>query len=147
MWKLIKSMWGNNHSLPSGSAGKDFLKYNWPSFLWAAFILWLCLMPASHLPKVKIPNFDKIVHFSFYFTLSTLMVYGWSRQQSIPWLRKHSIIKIIIIASAYGLSIEIMQELFTNDRHFEWLDEAANATGAVVGTLFAVKLFKELIRP
>ena len=137
-------MSGNNPS--TNSTGNDFLRYNWPSLIWAAIILWLCLMHASSLPKITIPNFDKVVHFTLYFVLTSLMVYGWNKQHSFIWLRKNYIIKIILSASAYGLSIEIMQELFTTDRHFEWLDEAANATGAMVGTLTAVKIFKELIR-
>jgi len=121
---------------------KSFLKYNWPSILWAAFILCLCLAPARHLPRINIPSFDKIVHFTFYFTLVLLMNWGWLKQQSFRSLHKNAWLKIFIIACAYGFTIEIMQETLTTDRHFELLDEAANACGAAVGSLVWVKILK-----
>ena len=117
---------------------KEFFKYNWPSIIWAAFIFYLCMVPSSHLPKVAIPNIDKAVHFTFYMVLTTLMFLGWKRQKAFLWFRQHSLAKIFVIACAYGLSIEIMQELFTVDRHFEWLDEAANATGSLVACLIII---------
>ncbi len=119
-----------------------FLKYNWPSILWAAFILYLCMMPSGHLPRINIPNFDKIVHFTFYFVLAILMYWGWLKQQAFPSLHSRALIKILVIACAYGLLIEVLQETFTTTRHFEWLDEGADAFGAAVGCLFAVKILK-----
>ena len=119
---------------------KSFLKYNWPSILWAVFILYLCLVPSSHLPRINIPNFDKIVHFTFYFTFAILTNWGWLKQQSFSWLHKNALLKIFILACVYGFTIEIMQETLTTDRHFEWLDEAANACGAAVGSLLWVKI-------
>ena len=113
----------------------SFIKYNWPSILWAAFILYLCMMPAHHLPHIAIPNFDKLVHFTFYFTLTLLMNWGWMKQGSFNWLHKRALLKIFLFCCIYGFTIEIMQETLTTDRHFEWLDEAANATGAAVGSL------------
>jgi len=112
-----------------------YLKYNWPSILWAAFILYLCMMPAHHLPHIAIPNFDKLVHFTFYFVLSILMSWGWIKQQTFDSLHTGAWIKIFVIGCAYGLLIEIMQETLTTDRHFEWLDEAADAVGSAAGLI------------
>ena len=112
---------------------KNFLKYNWPSILWAAFILVICLMPAHHIPRIRIPNFDKIVHTSVYMIFAVLTYYGWSMQSSIEGLHQKTLLKIIIVLALYGLSVEIMQETLTTDRHFEWLDEVANSSGAVIG--------------
>ena len=120
----------------------SFLKYNWPSILWAAFILYLCMMPSRHLPHIGIPNFDKIVHFTFYFTFAVLTNWGWAKQQSFGALHKSAVLKIFVIACAYGLTIEVLQETFTTDRHFEWLDEAANSCGAAIGSLLWVKILK-----
>ena len=120
----------------------SFLKYNWPSILWAAFILYLCMMPSKHLPHIPIPNFDKIVHFTFYFTFVLLTNWGWKKQQSFVSLHKNALLKIFVLACAYGFTIEILQETLTTDRHFELLDEAANATGAAIGSLLAVKILK-----
>jgi hypothetical protein len=118
----------------------SYLKYNWPSFIWAAFIFYMCMIPSGHLPKINIPNLDKIVHFTFYLVLSSLIYFGWTRQNSFPSLHNHTLLKIFIVACIYGLSIEIMQETFTTTRHFEWADEAANATGSAVACFFISKM-------
>ena len=120
-----------------------YLKYNWPSILWAAFILYLCMMPAHQLPRVAIPNFDKVVHFTFYFVLAILMMWGWAKQQLFTGLHKNAWVKIFVIACAYGLLIEVLQETLTTDRHFEWLDEAADAAGAAVGLMAWTVLKKQ----
>jgi hypothetical protein len=112
---------------------KSFIKYNWPSILWAAFILVICLMPARHIPKVTIPNFDKVVHTGIYIVFAVLTYYGWTMQRSFSSLHQKALLKIIILLASYGLMIEIMQETLTTDRHFEWLDELANTCGATIG--------------
>jgi hypothetical protein len=68
--------------------------------------------------------------------------WGWLKQQSFDSLHKNALLKIFIIACSYGFAIEIMQETLTTDRHFEWLDEVANASGAAVGSLLWVKIPK-----
>jgi len=67
--------------------------------------------------------------------LGVLTYYGWSMQKSFNSLHQKTLVKIIILLSLYGFTIEIMQETLTADRHFELLDELANATGSVIGTL------------
>jgi VanZ family protein len=119
---------------------KNFLKYNWPSILWAAFILVICMMPGRHIPRITIPHFDKVVHTSIYLILGVLTYYGWTMQSGIAGLHQNTLIKIIILLSLYGFTIEIMQETLTADRHFELLDEMANATGSVIGALIGRKL-------
>ena len=57
-------------------------------------------------------------------------------------MHKSALLKIFILACAYGFTIEILQETLTTDRHFELLDEAANASGAAIGSLLWVKILK-----
>jgi VanZ family protein len=85
-----------------------------------------------------------MVHFTFYFVLVILMNYGWRKQTTFTALHRHTWLVIFIIACVYGYSIEIMQEAFTTTRHYELLDEVANACGAGLGSIFAVKLFKRI---
>ena len=113
----------------------SFLKYNLLSILWALLILVLCLMPGKDLPSVDIVDFDKIVHFGVYVVLALAMYYGWKKQSSFAVLHHNTILKILIITSTYGFAVEIMQELFTSDRHFDIFDALANSTGAVAGSL------------
>ena len=100
------------------------------------------MMPAHHIPHVTIPQFDKIVHTGIYIILGILTFYGWTMQTSFFRLHRKTIIKIIILLSAYGLLIEVMQETLTADRHFEWVDELADIAGSVIGVLMAKAVIK-----
>jgi VanZ family protein len=92
-------------------------------------------MPARHIPRVSIPNFDKVVHTSIYTILAVLTYCGWMMQRGFGRLHHSTLLKVIVLLALYGLTIEIMQETLTTDRHFEWLDELANTSGAVIGAL------------
>ena len=94
------------------------------------------------MPIIKIPNLDKFIHFNIYLALAIMMFYGWKKQNTIPALHQNGFIKIVLLASVYGISIEIMQEFFTATRHFDLLDVASNSAGAFAGSLISVKLFK-----
>ena len=120
----------------------NFLKYNWPSILWAAFILTLCLLPGRDLPSVSIWEFDKVIHFAFYVILAGLMFWGWRKQDAFSALHTNTFLKILVITFTYGFAVEILQEVLTTDRHFDWLDALANSTGAVAGCLISVKLLR-----
>ncbi len=111
--------------------------------MWAAFILWLCLMPGKDLPSVSIWEADKLGHFGVYTVLSCLMVYGWVTQATYSWFHRNTFLKILLITSCYGFAVEIMQDLLTADRHFDLLDALANAAGAIIGCLISVKVFKQ----
>ena len=104
--------------------------------------MYACLTPSGSLPRVTIPHLDKLVHFTFYVVLAGLLFWGWQKQRAFVWLHKNTVLKILIAACAYGLLVEVMQEIFTTTRHFDMLDELTNATGAVAGSLISVKLFK-----
>jgi VanZ family protein len=120
----------------------NFLEYNWPSILWAAFILILCLMRGHDLPSVSIWEFDKLVHFAFYVILSALMFWGWKKQTYFSVLHLQTALKILAITITYGFAVEILQELVTADRHFELFDAIANSAGGIAGSLISVKLFR-----
>jgi len=110
-----------------------FLKYNWPSILWAAFILWLCLLPGRDLPSVSIVQIDKAAHFIFYVILAWLTASGWQKQQQFKWLKQSTWLKVLVITFSYGFAVEWIQETFTTDRHFDIYDAVANGAGAVAG--------------
>ena len=122
----------------------SFLKYNLLSILWTLLILVLCLMPGKDLPSVSIFEFDKIAHFGVYLILALLMYYGWKKQNYFQSLHNNTLIKILVLTSSYGFAVEIMQELFTTDRHFELLDALANSIGAVAGSFLGISLKQKL---
>lgn len=122
----------------------SFLKYNIAAILWTLLILVLCLMPGRDLPSVSIFEIDKVAHFGIYLILSLLMYYGWRKQNSFLSLHKNTMVKILILTSSYGFAVEIMQELFTTDRHFELLDALVNSIGAVAGSFLGISLKQKL---
>ena len=70
--------------------------------------MYMCMIPGSALPKINIPNIDKMVHFTFYFTLVILMYWGWKKQISFQSLYRNTFTKIFVIACIYGFTIEII---------------------------------------
>ena len=123
----------------------SFWKYNIASILWALFILALCLLPGKDLPTIPILNFDKLVHFSIYAILALMMFYGWKKQDLFPALHRNTIARILILTSLYGFAVEVMQEIFTSDRHFDLFDALANSSGAITGSLLGALVKKENI--
>lgn len=97
----------------------------------------ICLMSHRHVPRVTIPHFDKVVHFTLYFILAVLTWYGWTCQKNFPALRANTFIKVILVLALYGLTIEILQGTLTPDRSFDLWDELANTTGAIAGVWLA----------
>lgn len=109
--------------------------------LWGIMIFILCLMPASDLPKVeRIPNLDKIVHFTLYFvlTLSALVTIKLLRAK----IKLTSVIAGFFLAS---LLIEILQAILPFNRSFSLLDLAANLAGLVAGWLIYQVLLSDKI--
>ncbi|WP_034234590.1 VanZ family protein [Arenibacter certesii] len=92
------------------------------------------------LPNIKIPHFDKFVHFSFYFgatILGTMCV--WERTKGRFSLRK-TIFWVVGFAITYGIIIEVLQAWFTSYRQGDILDVLANSAGALLAGL-VVKWF------
>lgn len=110
-------------------------------------ILYLSFTPLTNWPKVTAFDklyLDKIVHVSMYAMLSFLLLRGFFRQQSNHLPRYSILISSILFCAAMGATIEFLQPMLTMYRQFEWLDMAANATGALVGYfLFSLLLKKQ----
>ncbi|WP_394340532.1 VanZ family protein [Mangrovibacterium diazotrophicum] len=89
-------------------------------------------MPASDLPKVeRIPNLDKIVHFTLYFVLSV------SELITIK-LQKTKINSAFVIIGFFlgSFLIEVLQGILPFNRSFSMLDLVANLSGLLGGLLF-----------
>ncbi|MBK7149023.1 MAG: VanZ family protein [Bacteroidetes bacterium] len=122
----------------------NFWKYNWPSILWAVFILLLCLTPGSTLPSFNLFQVDKLAHLVVYAILAMLLYYGWKNQSAFPYLHRQVFVKILAGTFCYGLAIEYMQALFTVDRQYDFDDAIANSVGALVGSLLVIYVLPKL---
>jgi VanZ family protein len=88
----------------------------WPALI---VVVWGELTP--HPPRIEAP--DKLLHFLAYFGLSGIATVALGRR----------VVVIVAVLIALGGMLEILQ-MFTG-RDAEWLDEAANAAGAMSGAL------------
>ena len=100
----------------------------WPALL---LVVWGELTP--HPPRLDAP--DKLLHFLAYFGLSGIATTALAHRRAA--------LAIVIGLIALGGALEILQS-FTG-RDAEWLDEAANAAGAILGALSGL-VFLHLVR-
>ena len=104
--------------------------------IWSIIITVLCLLPNSnfestnaYLPK----GFDKIAHLLFFFVLTILLFYGKIKEQASYQYRSFTVVKIILITSFIGLSIEVMQRYIFTYRSGDPFDFIADMLGVAMG--------------
>ena len=100
------------------------------SVLWAAFIFILSTVGVGlNLPASwwEILSWDKLAHAFVYFVLTFLLYHDFKRKKATStalWLA-------FGIATAFGITMEIVQYTFFPNRYFEVLDIIANIVGAI----------------
>jgi VanZ family protein len=98
----------------------------------------LCLVSFSEKSFNAPENTDKIVHFTFYFILTTLMI------RSKIEIKNKDYLLIIAIAVCYGIIIEVLQGVLTETRKPDFNDVLANSTGVVVAVLLNKYVYKRI---
>jgi VanZ family protein len=96
------------------------------------------LVSFKSVPKVNIPGNDKLVHFIFYFVLVVL----WSLVKKKNYFDLKYNLLIVIFAVMYGIIIEVLQSVMTNNREADIYDAIANLLGALVGfvSIYCMKI-------
>lgn len=94
------------------------------AILFAAAILYLSLQPAGDMAGP--PYADKVQHAIAYGSLTCLTAFGW------PKLR---LTAVVIMATAFGIGVEIAQGLGGQGRILSVFDALANSAGASVSAL------------
>ena len=111
----------------------------WPALIWALFILALCGLPGSAIPELTFLDWlkpDKIVHLVLFGVLSFFLIRGFTGLDvNSIWTNNPKIVSIVL-ASIYGVVIELLQEYFFEDRHGDVYDSMADAFGAFIGLWF-----------
>jgi VanZ family protein len=98
----------------------------WPTYLWSALMIGLCLTPARQIPEgTQIPGLDKIAHIGLFSIWAFLLT---SYKQG-------KFLFILVTGMSLGLGIELLQKFTALGRSFEWLDLAADTVGVVLGFL------------
>lgn len=104
------------------------------SIFWILFILLMCSVRMSSIPlsgAVRIPNFDKLVHFGFFFVLSALLFMEGTKQHNGAIARLKVSCLIFMIAALYGGGIELLQKYVFTYRTADWFDFLADASGSL----------------
>ena len=117
---------------------KIYLVY---ALVWTTIVAILCLISSDELPMPKLEkNFDKLVHLTFHFGITTLWYIYFKKK---PSNSRIALLKAFLFSLFFGIAIEISQALFTTTRHADVLDVAANTFGAILGIGFILLLKKK----
>lgn len=104
-----------------------------PAFLWMAVIFTLSSIPGQDIPKVDVPNIDKVVHFVEYLILGFLLIRALLKSGLNINLAKITILAIII-ATLYAASDEWHQR-FISGRTCDAIDFFWDFIGLNIGIL------------
>lgn len=99
-----------------------------------AAILWLTLAPhpIGDQQVTLFPGADKLVHGLMFLTLELIIL--WERH-TLRQTSKAGIWLTALCVAIFGAATEVAQNLMQEGRSFEWLDMAADTTGAFAGSL------------
>lgn len=101
--------------------------------LWLAIICYGLFVPANNLPIkpfLKIPHFDKMVHFALFFIFCLLLISPFKKIQL-----KHYVLAPLIAISLSGI-LELSQHILSNSRSSNIYDFLANSIGVLASVLF-----------
>ncbi|MBG6110495.1 VanZ family protein [Flavobacterium sp. CG_23.5] len=115
--------------------------YFWIALVWTGIIFLFCLLPSGDIPKISIPNLDKVVHALFHFVFTLTWFLFFKKQ-----LNSASVIKPLAISFVlsvfFGIGIEILQKVFTTTRNGDAIDVLANMSGATLAVCFILIVSK-----
>jgi len=121
------------------------IRYRIGFISWMVFITILSLVSfeGDNSLDINIPNFDKLIHFTFYFIASMLGgLFG--REISKGRISKTKVLGFSFLGLVlYGIIIEILQSSMTTYRSGELMDVMANSAGTLLGTLLIWSVFSK----
>lgn len=122
-------------------------RYHLSTIGWMVLVVFVSLAPMGVGGSDKLPlniPLDKLVHFVLYLVLTNLLIVGFKKQFTCRRVRYSAVVVSLILSVAFGMAMEVMQELVTDYRQFDILDILANITGAFGGIgLFRLLYGKE----
>ena len=122
----------------------------WPSIVWALFVLLLTGLPGDVFPKID--NFwdwlepDKLVHLFIFGILSFLILYGHREQYFQRKNRYLLISSAVLISALYGFITEVLQRFVFIGRSGNVYDFLADTVGSFIGWMVFYFIFRKKIR-
>ena len=105
----------------------------WKPVLWFALICYTLLIPAEDIPMsplLKIPHFDKIVHFTLFFVYCLLLIRSFRKTALNQWIFAP------LTALIFSALLELGQHTMSVSRSSNFYDFIANAAGVLSAILF-----------
>jgi VanZ family protein len=112
-----------------------------PPTLWAALILILTSIPGSHIPELPFRNFDKVVHFTIYGVLGWLAARAW-----VSGSRATSMVLLALVCVSIFGALDEWHQQFIPQRSMDFLDWAADTSGAAAGLVLALAMGRHRVR-
>lgn len=111
------------------------------TLFWSVVIIFLSVIPTNDLPRIKIQNIDKLVHFGLF------LVYGFLMSGAIIIENKKKYIFIIVVLCLFlfGWIMETIQD-FLPDRTSDIKDIMFNTLGAVLGISVYLVLKRKIFK-
>lgn len=115
-------------------------------------IAYASLASPTRIPRVIIfEHLDKVVHFIMYFGFCILAVYAFDNRKYYHGSMQYNkniptslYFWVIMMALAWGFSMELLQQYMAMGRQYSLYDMIANATGALVGISLYSFMFKKI---
>lgn len=117
--------------------------------LWAiicsGIITYFCLTDSSNIPVINFPSIDKIIHFCFHFGFTISWVLFFKKELKGKTTDDSKAYLISFIFSVFfGITIEILQGVFTKTRVADVTDILGNAIGALAAVFTAIAFKKQI---
>lgn len=106
-------------------------------------IAYFCLTDSSNIPAINIPSIDKIVHFCFHFGFTISWILFFKKELKGTDDAKAYLVSIIF-SVLFGITIEILQGVYTTTRASDVTDVLANTLGAMFAIFMAIVFKKQL---
>ncbi|HIZ01186.1 MAG TPA: VanZ family protein [Candidatus Bacteroides merdipullorum] len=124
-----------------------FLKRYPVSLLVIAAVVYLSFFRPPSTDLDSVPHIDKVVHVCMYFGMSGMLWFEFlraHRRDHTPlW---HAWIGAFLCPVLFSGVVELLQAYCTTYRGGDWLDFAANATGAVLASAVALVVRKRFFK-
>jgi len=109
-------------------------------------VIYLSFFKPPSTELSKIPDFDKIVHFCMYFGMSGMLWLEFLRShRKVTAPIWHGWVGAFLCPVLFSGCVELLQAYCTTYRGGDWLDFAANSTGALLASLVAYYIVRPLV--
>jgi VanZ family protein len=121
-----------------------------PAITWFIISVVLLVIPGNDLPHSKffdIPYFDKYIHFTMFFLLTTLFCYPLLGFNAVDSIVRSWFLRIAMYVILYGIAMEFVQKYLVKGRSFDVVDIVFDAIGSLVGLMVMNEYFTKKIGP